>query len=112
MLNCSYCKVILKKSQANEGLKDPKCGLSASPSSSFSPLFKSPGAGVTDSPGSIASAIFIPLLIVIPVPPAPGEIIIRKCCGMISLDGSRNLVDRRRCLWEKVFKDFLGRKNY
>ena len=31
--------------------------------SSFSPFFKSPGAGVTGSPGSIISAIFIPLLI-------------------------------------------------
>jgi len=40
--------------------------------SSFPPLLKSPGAGVTDSPGSITSAIFIPLLIAIPAPPAPG----------------------------------------
>jgi branched-chain amino acid transport system substrate-binding protein len=31
---------------------------------------------------------------------------------MINLYDSRNLVDRRRCLWEKVFKDFWGRKNY
>ncbi len=37
--------------------------------SSFSPFFKSPGAGV---PGSITSAIFIPLLTAMPAPPAPG----------------------------------------
>jgi hypothetical protein len=28
--------------------------------SSFPPLFKGPGAGVTDSPGSITSAILMP----------------------------------------------------
>jgi len=39
--------------------------------SSFPPLFKSPGAGVTGSPGSITSAIFIPLLTAMPAPPAP-----------------------------------------
>ena len=42
-------------------------------SSSFSPFFKSPGAGVT---GSIISAIFIPLLIAMPAPPAPGKLTI------------------------------------
>jgi hypothetical protein len=38
--------------------------------SSFPHFFKGPGAGVTDSPGSITSAIFIPLLTAMPVPPA------------------------------------------
>ena len=35
----------LKIGQANEGLKDPKHRLPLSPSSSFSPFFKTPGAG-------------------------------------------------------------------
>ena len=54
--------------------------------SSFPPFFKSPGAGVTRAGVStlrnltsfplstIISAIFIPLLIVIPAPPAPGKL--------------------------------------
>ena len=42
-------------------------GMGASPtSSSFSRLFKSPGAGVAGSPSSITSAIFMPLLTVMP----------------------------------------------
>ena len=41
--------------------------------SSFTPFFKSPGAGVTGSPGSITSAIFMPLLTELPAPPAPGD---------------------------------------
>ena len=53
-------------------------GASPSPSSSFSPLFKSPGAGGTDSPGSITSTIFIPLLTAMPAPPAPGKLTIRS----------------------------------
>jgi len=49
MCNYPYCKAILKISQVNEGLKDPKHGLPVSPSSSFSPFFASAG-GVTVSP--------------------------------------------------------------
>ena len=52
MHNCSYRKIILKISQTNEGLKNPKHGLSVSPSSSFSPFFKSPGAGGCHMPPS------------------------------------------------------------
>lgn len=44
MINCSCCKVILKKSQT-KGSRTQSTGASPSPSSSFSPLFKSPGAG-------------------------------------------------------------------
>ena len=46
MCNYLYCKAILKISQVNEGLKDPKHGLPVSSSSSFPPFFKGPGAGV------------------------------------------------------------------
>jgi len=58
MRNCSYFKAILKKSQT-KGSRTQSMGASPSPSSSFPPFFKGPGAGVTDSPGSITSAIFI-----------------------------------------------------
>jgi len=40
-----YCKAILKISQTNEGLRDSKHRLPASPSSSFLPFFKGPSAG-------------------------------------------------------------------
>jgi len=46
--------------------------------SSFPPFFRISGAGVAGSPGSITSAIFIPLLITIPPPPAPGKFTIRS----------------------------------
>ena len=42
--------------------------------SSFPPFFKDAGAGVPDSPGSITSAIFIRLLIVMPAATSTGEI--------------------------------------
>ncbi|MBA7613901.1 hypothetical protein ES703_21159 [subsurface metagenome] len=72
MLNCSYCKVILKKSQA-KGSRTQSTGASPSPSSSFSPFFKSPGAGrLAFPPARITSAIFIPLLTVMPVPTSTG----------------------------------------
>jgi len=45
MANYSYCKAILKISQASEGLRYSKHGVSVSPSSSFPPFFKGPGAG-------------------------------------------------------------------
>lgn len=51
MRNCSDYEMILKKSKAVEGLKDPKYGLSASPSSSFSPLFKGAGGVHAHSAG-------------------------------------------------------------
>ncbi len=51
MANCSYCKVILKKSQT-KGSRTQSMGVSPSPSSSFSPLFKGPGAGGCHMPPS------------------------------------------------------------
>ena len=74
MYNYPYCEVILKISQVNEGLKDSKQGLPVSSSSSFSPFFKSLGAGVAGTLAvRIISAIFIPLLTAMPAPPAPGK---------------------------------------
>ena len=76
-----HCKVILNISQTNEGLRDSKHGLPLSSSSSFSPFFKGPSAGVTGIPAvrlSTTSAIFIPLLTATPVPPAPGELRVRS----------------------------------
>ncbi len=71
MPNCSYCKIILEVSQA-KGSRTQGTGVSPSPSSSFSPFFKSPGAGVTGTLAvRITSAIFIPLLTAMPAPPAP-----------------------------------------
>ena len=78
MRSSCYRRIILKISQTNEGLKDPKHGLSVSPSSSFSPFFKNPGAGVPDSPGSITSAIFMLLLTVMPVATSTGGYLSRE----------------------------------
>jgi len=44
MANCSHCKVILEKSQT-KGSRTHGVGVPLSPSSSFPPFFKSPGAG-------------------------------------------------------------------
>jgi len=53
--------------------------MGASPTfSSFPSFFRSPGARVTGSPGSITSALFIPLLTATPAPPAPGKLTIRS----------------------------------
>ena len=46
--------------------------------SSFLPFFKGPGAGVAGSPSSTTSAIFMPLLTVMPALPAPGRPTIRS----------------------------------
>ena len=79
MCNYPYCKAILKISQVNKGLKDPKHGLPLSPSSSFSPFFKSPGAGVAGTlPFRIISAIFRPLLTAVPAT-STGGYLSREC---------------------------------
>jgi len=76
-----HCKVILNISQTNEGLRDSKHGLPLSSSSSFSPFFKGPGAGVTGIPPvrlPTTSAIFMPLPIAMPTAPALGELRVRS----------------------------------
>ena len=60
-----HCKVILKKSQT-KGSRTQGMGAPLSPSLSFSPFLKGPGAGVYIPLVRIISAIFIPLLIAIP----------------------------------------------
>jgi len=53
MRNCFYCKVTLKKSQANEGLRDPKYGCTFESFFIFSPFFTPAGDDVTPLAGVI-----------------------------------------------------------
>jgi len=65
MGNCPHRRAILKISQA-KGSRTRSMGAFPSPSSSFPPFFKGPGAGVIGVPAvrlsTITSAIFIPKL--------------------------------------------------
>jgi len=64
----------LMEMSQTKGSRTQSMGVSPSPSSSFSPFLKSPGAGATGIPPvrlSTTSAIFIPLLTAMLAPPAP-----------------------------------------